>query len=116
VEFHEHPGRRDYVFLVQLGDKVREYVVSIGRDAFVKRKALLQDGPDICYRKLVRELVDTDLTGSARLGVTDADLASYREAHAPPARRPHPRRIDETVAGESDEAEEKTGAGVGRVL
>jgi hypothetical protein len=93
VRFQDVPGRREFVLLVQAGDNVREYTVSIPLASFTKRRALLQDGPDICYQKLVRELTGTDLVGTARLTVTDDDLERYRDSHLPPARRPHPRRV-----------------------
>ncbi|HEY7410898.1 MAG TPA: hypothetical protein VII13_09165 [Vicinamibacteria bacterium] len=102
VGFHDAPGRREYLLLAQFGEKVRRYTVWIAHAAFVKRQALLQDGPDICYRKLMGVLVGSELVGEARVPVTDADLARYREAQAPPMGRPHSRRIvdDATPAAE----------------
>jgi hypothetical protein len=91
VGFQDAAGRREYVLLAQLGEKVRKYTVSIAREAFAKRRALLQDGPDICYQKLVRALIDSEMVGAGRLAVTDADLTLYRDAHTPPLGRPHPR-------------------------
>ena len=88
VGFQDAPDRREYVLLAQFGETVRQYTVWIARDAFDKRRALLQDGPDICYQKLMRALGDESVATTGRLAVTDADLTRYREAHAPPARRP----------------------------
>lgn len=93
VRFQDVAASREYVLVVQSGDTIREYTVSIPRASFAKRRALLQDGPDICYQKLVRELAGSDLVGTARLTVTDDDLERYRDSHLPPARRPHPRRV-----------------------
>lgn len=81
IGFHDTASHRDYVLIAQIGDAVREYTVSIGLEAFVKKKALLQDGPDICYRKLLRELALTDGANMVRRRVSDEDLARYREAH-----------------------------------
>lgn len=98
VGFHDAPGRREYVLLAQIGDRVRQYTLSIALEAFAERRALLQDGPDVCYQKLTRELVVAGLDGASRLPVSDADLLHYRDTHAPPARRPHPRRVVTDVA------------------
>jgi hypothetical protein len=92
VGFQDAPGRREYVLMAQSGDKVRKYTVWIASDAFAKRQASMQDGPDICYQKLARALIDPELATAVRLEVTDADLTHYREAHAPVKGRSHPRR------------------------
>ena len=86
--FHNETDRREYLLRARFGEDVREYTVSIALAAFASRRALLQDGPDICFQKLWRELAVVELKGAARMAVTDDDLASYREAHAVPARRP----------------------------
>lgn len=88
VGFHDTPAGREYVLLAQLGAKSRRYTVWIAQAVFTKRQALLQDGPDICFQKLRRELADSELVGTARIGVTESDLTHYREAHAPATRRP----------------------------
>jgi hypothetical protein len=111
VGFQDTASHREYVLIAQMGDAVREYTVSIGREAFVMRKALLQDGPDICYRKLMHEL-SLDGAGTARLRVSDDDLARYRESHAPPARRPHPRRTELGDFAKPDETTEPASARV----
>ena len=84
--------RREYILRVQSGEHTRDYTVWIAHSAFAERQALFQDGPDICYQKLQRALAESELPGAACMGVTESDLASYREAHAPPARRPPPPR------------------------
>ena len=85
VGFEDTPSRREYVLLARLGEETRQYTVWIELAAFARRKALRQDGPDICYQKLRRELASS-LAGTARIGVTEADLTSYRDAHTPKAR------------------------------
>lgn len=92
VGFQDTPVRREYVLLAQIGDKSRRYTVWIEQAAFANRKALLQDGPDICFQKLQRELPESELAGTACIGVTEGDLARYRDAHTLPRRRaPTPR-------------------------
>lgn len=85
--FKDAPGRREYALDAQRGDQRRRYTVWIERAAFANRKALLQDGPDICYQKLLRELTASQLDGDDCVGVTDGDLADYRDSHTRPVRR-----------------------------
>jgi len=80
-------GRREYVLDVQRGEETRRYTVWIELAAFSRGQALLQDGPDICYQKLVRELTTPERRSSDGIEVTADDLAAYRASHAPPARR-----------------------------
>jgi hypothetical protein len=85
--FLDAAGRREYALDAQRGDQRRRYTVWIDQAAFTNRRALLQDGPDICYQKLLRELALSQLEGDTCLGVTDDDLTAYREAHARPVRK-----------------------------
>jgi len=93
VGFHNTSSRREYTFRVRLGPEAREYTIWIPHAAFAARQALLQDGPDICFQKLQRQVAELGLDGVTDAAVTDSDLASYREAHAPPARRLAPRPV-----------------------
>lgn len=86
--FRNVRGRREYFLRAQAGSKARQYTVWIAHTAFAMRQALLQDGPDICYQKLRRELAGSELGGVACVGVTESDLANYREAHFSTTRRP----------------------------
>ena len=85
--FHDVPGRREYVLDAQRGDQTGHYTVWIELSAFSRRLALLQDGPEICYQKLLRELCDAEPEGCHGMAVTESDLASYREAHTRPVRK-----------------------------
>ena len=87
VGFRDVEGRREYALNAQLGQQTRRYTISIDLTVFSRRQALLQDGPDICYQKLLHELTGLDLEGSDGFAVNDTDLAAYREAHPAPARR-----------------------------
>src|SRR5215470_15755990 len=80
VGFEDTPARREYLLLARLGEEIRQYTVWIEQAAFARRQALRQDGPDICFQKLRRELAES-LTGTDCIGVTEGDLADYREAH-----------------------------------
>lgn len=76
---------REYNFIVRsLSGELGEYIVSIGNEAFVSRRARYQDGPDICSIRLHRELTSSaDSSPAGRLCVTDSDLLDYHESHAP---------------------------------
>lgn len=79
--FHDVAGRREYELDGQRGDQKGRYTVSIELAAFSRREALLQEGPDICYQKLLRELAGSGLEGPSGIEVTEADLVAYRETH-----------------------------------
>jgi hypothetical protein len=85
--FHDGPGRREYVLDAQRGDQTSRYMLWIELSAFSSRHALLQDGPEICYQKLLRELAEAELHGSEGMAVTENDMAVYRDAHTRPVRR-----------------------------
>lgn len=85
--FKDVEGRREYQLHAHRGDQPRRYTVWIELGAFSRREALLQDGPDICYQKLMRELTGSEVEGPDGIGVTEGDLAAYRETHVAPVRR-----------------------------
>jgi hypothetical protein len=85
--FRNARDRREYRLCARLGTESCEYTVWIANAAFTAGHALFQDGPDICYQKLRRQLADTELTGTHTVEVTKSELLEYREAHAPPQRR-----------------------------
>ena|SRR5437870_998974 len=88
IGFRTTAARREYFLRCRSGEDIHEYTVGIAQAAFSAGRARFQDGPEICYAKLQRELdncggqaVAPDLT------VSDAELAGYRESHTVPARR-----------------------------
>jgi hypothetical protein len=87
--FHDVPGRREYMLDAQRGVQTGRYryTLWIELSAFSGHHARLQDGPEICYQKLLRELSDAEPQGSDGMAVTESDLTSYREAHTRPVRR-----------------------------
>ncbi|HET7295431.1 MAG TPA: hypothetical protein VFM88_23655 [Vicinamibacteria bacterium] len=78
---------REYVLLARLLDDEREYVVAIAHAAFASRRVSFQDGPDICFQRLRRELLGQSLLPLPPLTITEVELAAYRTAHAPVATR-----------------------------
>lgn len=87
VGFQDVQDRREYALDARLGEQTRRYTVWIELAAFSKRQALLQEGPDICYQKLLHELAGSEMQRVESIGVTDVDLAAYRESHPVTARR-----------------------------
>jgi hypothetical protein len=85
--FRNALDRREYVLRARLGTASCHYTVWIANTAFAAGKALLQDGPDICYQKLRRDLIDVELSEGQCVEVTASELQEYRTAHMPPQRR-----------------------------
>jgi hypothetical protein len=88
--FKNGQNRREYMLCARLGTEAREYTVWIANAAFSSGHASLQDGPDICYQKLHRNLVDVGLIDAPYVEVTDSELLEYRTAHTPATRRSNP--------------------------
>jgi hypothetical protein len=63
-----------------------EFRLRIAIDAFGASGVRLQDGPDVCYQKLMSVLASGEATLEV-ITVDQADLTSYREAHTKPARQ-----------------------------
>ncbi len=74
---------REYLLLGRLLDDEREYVVAIEHAAFAARHVSFQDGPDICFQRLRRELLGQALVPLPPLTITHVELAAYRTAHTP---------------------------------
>jgi hypothetical protein len=85
--FQDVRDRREYRFDARRGEQARRYTVWIELAAFSGRHALLQDGPDICYQKLARDVAGVEFQGPDGIQVTESDLAAYRETHAVPSRK-----------------------------
>ena len=85
--FRNGRDRREYLLCARWGDESSDYTVWIACSAFASGHALFQDGPDICFQKLRRELEKAEPTGHRTLEVTASELLDYRVAHAPPQRR-----------------------------
>lgn len=84
--FQDVDGRRLYTLQAQRGLETCRYTMAIELEAFSKRHALLQDGPDICYQKL-RELSVAEMPPDGAVEVTANDLTAYRETHSRAPRR-----------------------------
>lgn len=89
VGFKTENEHREYTLRVRPpGGEARLVVVAIPSSAFLAHRVRFQDGPEICYLKLQRELAgDAQAALPDRLDVTDADLEAYRVAHLPKPRK-----------------------------
>jgi hypothetical protein len=94
VGFSVRGAAREYALRVWPNDgEPRDFTLVIPNQAFLSQRVRYQDGPEVCFLKLQRQLAacPTGLPPS-HLGVTDADLEDYRITHTPKAlqRRPVP--------------------------
>jgi len=82
---------REYRLRVRRGTASHQFTVAIPNEAFLSGRVRYQDGPDLCYLKIQREIVacDGDALPAAALTLTDQELEEYRAAHTPktPGRR-----------------------------
>ena len=98
VGFENKGAVREYAFSVRRADGTSvECFVTIANDAFVTHRARYQDAPDICYLRLHREFAaTTDHPSSTRFNITDAELADYKDAHAPKTKPRIPARGEDS--------------------
>lgn len=90
--------RREYRFQVEDKDKnLRLVVVTIENSAFRNRQLMFQEGPDLCYQKLLAALGSESQEAPIRsnMPVTESDIAFYRESHPPAGSRKPARRRPE---------------------
>ena len=93
VGFQASGAGREYTLLVRpgAGEEPIQFTLEILNEAFTSGRLRYQDAPELCFRKLQRELVAcAEGLPKRRLIVADADLEEYRAAHAPPQRGPRP--------------------------
>jgi hypothetical protein len=84
--FRNAEDRREYRLRARQGADVRQFTVSIAHAAFAAGHALLQDGPDICYRKLWSLLLGDEPIASTNVEINEGELKEYRAARAPAPR------------------------------
>jgi hypothetical protein len=88
VGFRTGPVRREYTLRSHVGQEIREYTIGIAHGAFTSGRVRFQDGPEICYLKLLRELeANGDAPDAHDFTLSDAELADYVTAHTPAPRR-----------------------------
>jgi hypothetical protein len=82
VDFQDVGEHREFRLRARGMDGSSEVRVRIAVAAFSTGRVRLQDGPDICYQKLLRTVAAGDPMSSEGITIDEADLALYTEAHA----------------------------------
>jgi len=84
VGFEAGASARVYSFTVrEPSAEPRDFALTISNTAFIDHLISYQDGPDICSRRLRRELAAYgNHPPEDRLDITDADLEDYRSNHS----------------------------------
>jgi len=94
--FRSTPEGREYALRVSDGVTPRIFLLMITHQAFADHEARYQDGPDLCFSKLSRDLLaDPALVPVARVEVTMQELRDYSTGRDRPAsgpKRRQPRR------------------------
>ena len=89
--FQEVDGRREFRLRVFGREGSTEFRFGIAIAAFSAGRVSLQDGPDVCYQKLLRVVAAGETAIPDVITIDDAELASYREVHTSvPKRRARP--------------------------
>jgi hypothetical protein len=90
IEYLDYLGEadyREYRLALHSQEGTVEVRVRIPVAAFAANRVLLQDGPDVCYQRLLRMLSAGEAPSRDVIVVDGAELAAYREAHTPAPRR-----------------------------
>ena len=84
-------GYVEYGFRIEDKDKgTRDVILTINDELFSESHLMLQEAPDLCYQKVLADLVSEH--GShihGRMAITASDILQYRDAH--PNTRSHAR-------------------------
>ena len=86
VGFDTSATSRIYSFhVIDVPHEVREFTIKVQSEAFRRDCLSLQDGPAICFARLVRELgVQTaESRAEASLNIDDRDINDYLGQHRP---------------------------------
>jgi hypothetical protein len=81
LDFQNVAEYREFRLRVCGPDGSTEFRLRIAIAAFGTGRLRLQDGPDVCYQKLLRVVAAGEAASGQTITVDDGDLASYREAH-----------------------------------
>jgi hypothetical protein len=97
--FRTTAERREYLLQCRTGPEIHPYTVGIPHSAFAGGRLKFQDGPEISFLKLQKELeASADRPAGPDFTITDAELADYRTAHTAPARKRGPAARDAAAA------------------
>jgi hypothetical protein len=83
VDFQDVAEHREFRLRVFGPDGSTEVRFGIAIAVFGAERVSLQDGPDVCYQKLLRMIASGETTSPDVTTIDGVELASYREAHTP---------------------------------
>jgi hypothetical protein len=83
LDFQNLPEHREYRLAVYGPDGAAEFRFRIAIAAFGAGRVRLQEGPDVCYQKLLRAVAAGETANPDVVTIDDVELARYREAHTP---------------------------------
>jgi hypothetical protein len=81
LDFRNVAEHREFRLRVCGPEGATEFRLRIAIAAFDAGRVRLQDGPEVCYQKLLRAVAAGETTSPDWITIDDVDLASYREAH-----------------------------------
>ena len=82
-DFQDVAEHREFKLHVYGRDGSTEVRFAIATAAFAAERVSLQDGPDVCYQKLLRMIAAGETASPDVTTIDGVELASYREAHTP---------------------------------
>ena len=83
LDFQNVAEHREFRLRAYLADGSAEFRFRIAIAAFDAGRVRLQDGPDVCYQKLLRVVAAGETPSPDVISIDDLELASYRAAHTP---------------------------------
>ena len=81
VDFQDVSEHREFRFCMRGLDGSSEVRIRIALAAFGACRVRLQDGPDVCYQKLLRTAAADAAVIPEMIAMGDVDLLAYAEAH-----------------------------------
>ena len=91
-------GCVEYCFSIEDKDRnARQVVLTIADDFFLKNALKRQEAPDLCYQKVLTDLLaeNSGVRFPSNTSVTALDIAHYRELHPTSKTRKYARRDEQ---------------------
>lgn len=83
LDFQSVAEHREFRLRAYGPDGSAEFRFRIAVAAFAAGRVRLQDGPDVCYQKVLRAVAAGETPSPDVISIDDLELASYRVAHTP---------------------------------
>ena len=83
LDFQSVAEHREFRLRAYGPDGSAEFRFRIAVAAFDAGRVRLQDGPDVCYQKVLRAVAAGETPSPDVISIDDLELASYRVAHTP---------------------------------